>query len=46
MALSPLLGHVVESCRTHGQRGRNNVIPIASQATPRPRSLEQDLVPV
>jgi hypothetical protein len=44
MPLGPLLGHVVESCRTYGQRGRNNVIPI--EAPPRGRSLEQDLVPV
>ena len=46
MALGPLLGLVVENCRAHGQRGRNNVIPIASQATPRARSLQQNLVTV
>ena len=46
MSLSPLLGQVVESCRTHSQQGRNNVIPIASQSASRPRSLQQDLVTV
>jgi GAF domain-containing protein len=46
MALGPLLGHVVESCRTHSQRGRNNVVPFASQAAPRTRGLRQDLVTV
>lgn len=46
MALSALLGHVVESCRMHGQRGRNNVIPIASQPAPRARALQENLVTV
>ena len=46
MVLGPLLGHVVESCRTHGQRARNNVIPIASQTAPRARDLQQHLVTV
>jgi GAF domain-containing protein len=46
MALGPLLGHVVESCRTHSQRSRNNVVPIASQAAPRTRGLRQEMVTV
>jgi putative nucleotidyltransferase with HDIG domain len=46
MALGPLLGHVVESCRTQSQRGRNNVVPIASQTAPRTRGLRQEMVTV
>src|SRR5579864_1460067 len=46
MALGPLLGHVVESCRTHSQRSRNNVVPIATQAAPRTRGLRQEMVTV
>jgi putative nucleotidyltransferase with HDIG domain len=46
MALGPLLGHLVESCRTHSQRSRNNVVPIATQAAPRTRGLRQEMVTV
>jgi putative nucleotidyltransferase with HDIG domain len=46
MALGPLLGHLVESCRTHSQRSRNNVVPIAPQAAPRTRGLRQEMVTV
>jgi putative nucleotidyltransferase with HDIG domain len=46
MSLGPLLGQVVESSRNLSQRGRNNVVPIASQAAPRPRGLRPEMVTV
>jgi len=46
LSLGPLLAHVVESSRNSGQRARNNVVPIASQAAARTRGMRQDLVTV
>ncbi|PYT24847.1 MAG: hypothetical protein DMG58_25380 [Acidobacteria bacterium] len=46
LALSLLLGHLIETRGIRRQGTRRNVIPIASPATSRTRELKQDLVTV
>jgi GAF domain-containing protein len=46
LALSLLLGHLIETGGIRRQGTRRNVIPIASPATSRTRELKQDLVTV
>jgi len=46
LALSLLLGHLIETSKIRHQGTRRNVIPIASPATPRTRELQQNLVTV
>jgi transcriptional regulator with GAF, ATPase, and Fis domain len=46
LALSPLLGQIIEPSRAHSQRTRHNVIPIAAQSASRARSLNQSLLQV
>ena len=46
LALSLLLGHLIETTRIPRQGTRRNVIPIASPAPARTRALDQNLVTV
>jgi putative nucleotidyltransferase with HDIG domain len=46
MALGPLLGLVLENCRSYPPRVRANVIPIASQPAHNTRTLQQSLAAV
>ena len=46
LALSLLLGHLIETSRIRHQGTRRNVIPIASPASPRTREFQQNLVTV
>jgi len=46
LALSLMLGHLIETSKTRHHGTRRNVIPIASPASPRAREFQQSLVTV
>ncbi|HXI40960.1 MAG TPA: GAF domain-containing protein, partial [Bryobacteraceae bacterium] len=46
LALSLMLGHLIETSKIRHQGNRRNVIPIASPASSRTRELQQSLVTV